>query len=87
MTKPREYIKHLKEGIKENSTINLDFRSLYHHFENGAFMYDYQEVRDMKCMFDETFTKCREVTEEYRTGRSRFLRLKQLILRLFAPLM
>lgn len=69
------------------STINLDFRSLYHHFENGAFMYDYQAVRDMKCMFDETFPKCREVTEEYRTGRSSFLRLKQLILRLFAPLM
>jgi cardiolipin synthase len=38
-------------------------------------------------MFEETFEKCREVTEEYRTGRSRFLRLQQLILRLIAPLM
>ena len=83
---------HAKQSVSDDEvatcgTINLDFRSLYHHFENGAFMYDYQAVRDMKCMFDETFTKCREVTEEYRTGRSRFLRIKQLILRLFAPLM
>ncbi|MBQ9361723.1 MAG: hypothetical protein IJT96_11880 [Lachnospiraceae bacterium] len=83
---------HAKQSVSDDEvatcgTINLDFRSLYLHFENGAFMYDYQAVRDMKCMFDETFTKCREVTEKYRTGRSRLLRLKQLILRLFAPLM
>jgi cardiolipin synthase len=50
-------------------------------------MYNYQAVQDMKQMFLETFPKCREVTEEYRTGRSRFLRFKQLLLRLIAPLL
>ncbi len=83
---------HAKQCVSDDEvaicgTINLDFRSLYHHFENGVFVYDTQVVTDMKKMFDETFPKCTEVTEEYRTGRSRFLRIKQLILRLFAPLM
>ncbi|MCR4589455.1 MAG: cardiolipin synthase [Lachnospiraceae bacterium] len=83
---------HAKQCVSDDEvavcgTINLDFRSLYHHFENGAFMYGGSAVSDMKKMFEETFPKCREVTEEYRTGRSRFLRFKQLILRLFAPLM
>ncbi len=83
---------HAKQCVSDDEvaicgTINLDFRSLYHHFENGVLLYDMQAVTDMKKMFDETFPKCHEVTEEYRTGRSRFLRIKQLILRLFAPLM
>ncbi|MCR5747778.1 MAG: cardiolipin synthase [Lachnospiraceae bacterium] len=83
---------HAKQCIADDKlavcgTINLDFRSLYHHFENGAMIYDYKAVGDMKQMFEETFPKCREVTEEYRSGRSQFLRLKQMILRLFAPLM
>lgn len=83
---------HAKQCVADDEvavcgTINLDFRSLYHHFENGAIMYDYQAVKDMKHMFDETFPECREVTEQYRTGRSSILRLKQLILRLFAPLL
>ena len=29
-------------------TINLDYRSLYHHFENGCFMIDCQSVLDIK---------------------------------------
>ncbi|MBQ7584586.1 MAG: cardiolipin synthase [Lachnospiraceae bacterium] len=83
---------HAKQCVSDDKvatcgTINLDFRSLYHHFENGAFMYDYKAVKDMKRMFDEVLPVCREVTGEYRTGRSQFLKLKQLILRLFAPLM
>ncbi|MCR5774741.1 MAG: cardiolipin synthase [Lachnospiraceae bacterium] len=83
---------HAKQCVADDEvatcgTINLDFRSLYHHFENGALMYDYKAVMDMKNMFEETFPKCREVTEEYLSGRSRILRLKQLILRLVAPLM
>lgn len=83
---------HAKQCVSDDEvatcgTINLDFRSLYHHFENGVLMYDCRAVADTKKMFEETFEKCREVTEEYRTGRSRFLRLQQLILRLIAPLM
>ena len=83
---------HAKQCVSDDKvatcgTINLDFRSLYHHFENGVFMYDCQAVSDMKKMFEDTFPKCREVTDEYKTGRSRFRRLKQLVLRLIAPLL
>ena len=37
--------------------------------------------------FENLFTQCREVTDEYRYGRSRFRRLGQMVLRLFAELM
>ena len=69
-------------------TINLDYRSLYHHFENGCFMADCQAVNDIKADFDRTFKECREVTDEYRVGRrGTSKRLWQLFLRLFAELM
>lgn len=83
---------HAKQCVSDDEvatcgTINLDFRSLYHHFENGAFIYNKKAVTDIKEMFEKTFPECREVTEEYRTGRSRFRRVMQLILRLVAPLL
>ncbi len=68
-------------------TINLDFRSLYHHFENGVLLYNCQAVRDMKKDFDYTFPQCREVTEQYKSGRSAILYVWQCVLRLFAPLL
>ena len=68
-------------------TINLDYRSLYLHFENGVFFTGCQAVQDMKKAFDELFPVCREVTEQYRSGRSAVVRTWQCILRLFAPLM
>ena len=68
-------------------TINLDYRSLYHHFENGCLYADCQAVMDTKRDFEETFAQCREVTEYYTTGRGSFQRFKHMILRLFAPLM
>ena len=68
-------------------TINLDYRSLYHHFENGCFFCGCEAVKDMEEDFTATFAQCRDVTEQYRTGRSASLRLWQLFLRLFAWLM
>ena len=83
---------HAKQCVSDDEvatcgTINLDFRSLYHHFENGAFMYGGQAVSDIKKMFEETFPKCREVTERYQKGISRPKIVAEMILRLFAPLM
>lgn len=68
-------------------TINLDYRSLYHHFENGCFMVDNQVVLDIKADFDAIFPTCREVTENYRQGRKAHLSIKELFLRLFAELL
>ena len=68
-------------------SINLDYRSLYHHFENGC-LYAYgpavQETRqDMEAMMRESL----EVTEKYNTGRSQGMRFIQMLLRLIAPLL
>lgn len=68
-------------------TINLDYRSLYFHFENGAFLYGGSAVGEVKKDIDRTFPVCREVTEQYRSGRPAALRIGQCILRLFAPLL
>ena len=68
-------------------TINLDYRSLYHHFENGCFMVNTQSVLDIKADFDATFEECREVTQEYQKGSKAHLSLKELFLRLFAQLL
>lgn len=68
-------------------TINLDYRSLYLHFENGAYLYKCKAVRDIRADFDGLWPQCNEVTEQCRAARSAALRVSQSILRLFAPLM
>ncbi len=68
-------------------TINLDYRSLYHHFENGCLYADCKAVMDTKRDFEKTFAQSREVTEFYVNGRGAFMRFGQLLLRLAAPLM
>lgn len=75
------------DEIATVGTINLDYRSLYFHFENGAFLYGCDAVKDVKKDFDATFPVCCEVTEKYKSGGPAALRLSQCILRLFAPLM
>lgn len=68
-------------------TINMDYRSLYHHFENGCLYADCGAVMDTKHDFEETFALCREVTDYYVTGRGAFMRFGHMLLRLAAPLM
>ena len=41
----------------------------------------------MLLLLGATMNECREVTEKYRTGRSAYLRLGQLFMRLFAGLL
>lgn len=68
-------------------TSNLDYRSLYHHFENNVLFTDCDAVGQVAADFENLFPQCKEVTEQYRAGRSTMLRLWQCILRLFAPLL
>lgn len=72
--------------IASIGTSNLDYRSLYLHFENNVLVYGCDAVADMTADLEETISQCREVTEKYRS-RSGALRLWQCVLRLFAPLM
>ena len=83
---------HAKMAVADDAaavcgTINLDYRSLYHHFENGCILYGNPAVMEIKKDFESCFPICREVTEQYSSGRSSILRIGQMILRLFGPLM
>ena len=83
---------HAKMSIADDivatcGTINLDYRSLYHHFENGCLYADCEAVMDTKRDFEETFAQCREVTDFYANGRGAIMRLEHMLLRLAAPLM
>ncbi len=83
---------HAKQCVSDDvvaacGTINFDYRSFYHHFENGCLFAYCGAVADVRRDFEETFPVCRDVTEKYRTGRSAVLRAGQLFFRLFSPLL
>ncbi len=83
---------HAKMSIVDDKmatcgTINLDYRSLYHHFENGCWFYGCDGVRDMKKDFENTFSRSREVTKLYLYGGKSALSFAQMLLRLFAELL
>ncbi|MBQ8972382.1 MAG: cardiolipin synthase [Clostridia bacterium] len=67
-------------------TFNMDYRSLYLHFENGNYLYDVDAIADVKKDLELAFPRSHRVTE--REATPRFLRaVGQSVLRLFAPLM
>lgn len=68
-------------------TINLDFRSLYHHFECGVWMYKNSAINDIIKDYEKTLEKCERITLEKARKVSLFKRLVRVFLRLFAPLM
>lgn len=45
-------------------TINLDYRSLYHHFECATYMYKTPCIAEIEDDFQQTLVKCRKVSEE-----------------------
>ncbi|MCI8839015.1 MAG: cardiolipin synthase [Oscillospiraceae bacterium] len=68
-------------------TVNLDYRSMFLHFENGVLLYGTPSVHDIRDDFLETQTRslmvtleeCRSISMPHRTLRD--------LLRLFAPLL
>lgn len=68
-------------------TINLDYRSLAHHFENAIWMYKTDIVADIKKDFLDTQEKCERITLEKCMKKS-FAKIIFLpILRLFSPML
>ena len=66
-------------------TINLDYRSLYLHFENGIYMEDVDEIKNIKEDFNKTFNEsCLLNEKDVEVGF--FKNLWQAILRLVAPM-
>lgn len=67
-------------------TINLDYRSLVHHFENGVWMYRCKAVQALKADIEDTFSKCIEVTPAMLKTNllQQFIRA---VVRIFAPML
>ena len=75
------------DEIATVGTINLDYRSLYLHFECGVWMYQSQAVREAKEDMEATLPKCKEVSLDFCNKRNIFVRGIQSIMRLIAPLL
>ena len=67
-------------------TINLDHRSLVHHFENGVWMYRCECIREIEKDFNETLEKCIAV-ERTSLRVNIFKRGLRAVIRLFATLL
>ena len=67
-------------------TINLDYRSLVHHFENGVWMYNCKAVTELKSDMDTTLTKCIEVTPDM-LKTNLLQRIIRAVVRIFAPML
>ncbi len=68
-------------------TINLDYRSLFLHFECGVWLYQTQSVLVVKEDFVTTLVQCQPVTLEDCQAVKWYRRAGRSILRVFAPLM
>lgn len=68
-------------------TINLDYRSLYLHFECGVWLYNHPVIPDVLRDFQETMELSQPVLLEQTTRLSWLKRLYRAVLRLVAPLM
>ena len=68
-------------------TINLDYRSLYHHFECGTYMYRADCIPAIERDFSETLAKCAEVTYDTVKHEKISYKLAGAFLKIIAPLM
>lgn len=67
-------------------TINLDYRSLYHHFECATYMYRTNCIPAIEADFQQTLCDCRQVTPETIKKEKLYYKVMGQILKLVAPL-
>ncbi|MEF9942095.1 MAG: cardiolipin synthase [Lachnospiraceae bacterium] len=90
-----EYTKgfvHAKVFVSDDDTatvgtINLDYRSFYHHFECGAFIYNNPVVDKIEQDFQYTLKKCQKISLMEARNRKFTTKIYGEVLRLVAPLM
>lgn len=68
-------------------SINLDFRSLYLHYECGVWLYKTESIKSMKDDYLKTLKRCHKVTMEECKNTSSIRKVLRLIIRMFAPLL
>ena len=83
---------HAKMSVADDcmatcGTINLDYRSLYLHFEDGVWIYKNKVVQDIKDDFTQTMEYCNPVELEFCLNRNIGVRMMQNIFRAFAPML
>lgn len=83
---------HAKVFVSDNSkavvgTINLDYRSLYHHFECATYLYRTDTITDIEADFQATLADCAQVTQETVNALPFRQKVFGLVAKLIAPLM
>lgn len=68
-------------------TINLDYRSLYHHFECALYLCGVDCIGQIEADFSECVSKSREVTLQTLRKEKWYMMLVGYVMKLFAPLM
>ena len=69
------------------STINLDYRSLYHHYECGVVVYDNQTIMLISADLQEMFGRSEQIVCG-QTGKETIIKsLSNILLRMFAPML
>jgi cardiolipin synthase len=68
-------------------TINLDYRSLYHHFECATYMYGTDCIPQIEADFQATLAKCRQVTKETVRHEKWTMKLLGSLMKVAAPLL
>ena len=74
------------DNIGVVGTINLDYRSLYLHFECAAVLYGCSTVKQIRRDFETTLKRCTEITQHDIASRPIGKRIVSWVLRLIAPL-
>lgn len=80
----KQYIADDKVGII--GTIDLDYRSLTHHFENGVWLYDEETIKIIKEDFEKIFIKS-ELINKAKQKINIFKKLLRALLKLISPLL
>ena len=68
-------------------TVNLDYRSLRHHFECAAYLYDVPALGDIREDFRQTQARCRRIHADDIRSFPRFWRLFACLAKFAAPLL
>jgi len=75
------------DKIATVGSVNLDYRSLYLHFECGVFLYCCKAVEELKADCLEVFACSDEITISFCEDQHVFVQLFQGVMRLLAPLL
>ena len=68
-------------------TINLDYRSLYHHFECATYLYKVPCISEIEQDYQETLAKCRRITSDMVKHEKLSYKLVGVLTKFLAPLL